>query len=1122
MENGRRGLFFLGSATAMIWLCVATSGVVTASVMSFPAETVSPKDIPKGRRLQYPFPATVQKLNRNAIYTTQGKAWKYTYRSNDGSFNFSPLSGGSPLNVASLDNIQVQDDPLAQALEDAKLIGELVDQAKNRRSDLAGTVDEFIVRGQNLTAQLKQALKSWDHASVKRTEKAFRHEYANLRKVYASVMNVQQEMQRDLNRGKELLAHLGTTAKKLLDNETLKKVLRMYGTQLQNEVMASERERGSTEAFISQSNEVMNQLQKEFYDGMASLEKHKEILQKIEALGSQVLDIDHVREQMQTILTIAKEIKARSADAEKDSKRGLVRVDALSHACTRSEMETKTASNRLQEIKTTLLRKLDDLENQLKGAHSSQGVRVAREALEAMRGRIQQSADSAAAIGQECNTTVDEARAHLSRCKKRNAERIRTKISEAQWLLQRTNSLVGQSQSDSLGRLERQLEESTTQLKELAPMVDNNFEDFPRISAVALAAERAAAALADFEKNFKASAAQLQEAHQLMLRELEELQNACDAPQSRLQIGSVVTELKRSFSSIDSFSERVSSPEIRNDFKLSLLAFLRRPLSSAAGNIDDAKRQEALVTDLSKRMSEEVAAYRRVIEDTEAEAEKVLRKHKQKGSHNGANALPEDPAVWNEVLQLRRKQIQAVNRLTTNAEAAKVKSDIGVAEMEKEIGDTRRMIEALRECLANKGVVAAIDEIGRPGTQGKNSTELLHEAELLEKKADQLQIQVQRSKDAVSEREKLLDAERKKLLETGSEFIPHFLQLLKKAVDEALKEGTQLEAMVVHVERLAHNSKARRAEDVLIPPPTDGSVTNEEAAAEAEMDADSFFRAASTQNDKLQGKLKEYHNRLSVRHSDVDEAKALLQALLPQSREVDQRQSSGRRLSSSKILTEQQLGEYSQDLVILEEILTKEEQKIRDIAERGRKAIADAARAAAADTHPENEQPPQEANKDSGPSQGLLLGIGLGIGIPLAIASIAMWRCYGRKKKPGVGSSIAPSEDRATSAESGGSDTSRRARSTGPDHLESIRISTLEFGDLETAFSGVEHPEIAGIVARETLPTPPAGEPDTTHMQYMIDDHYTVARNISKEVEHKFDFEGFPTAVVREQRPQSE
>ncbi|KEP62466.1 UNVERIFIED_CONTAM: myosin heavy chain, putative [Hammondia hammondi] len=1121
MRNRRRGLFIFGVVTAMLWLFIDVTTVESAGVQSLTAEAASPDGIPESRPLRYPFPATVSKLNRNATYRVRGKTCTYTYRSNDGSFNFTPVPEGGFLNVASLENVEVLNDPLAQAMEDANVVGELVERAKNRRSDVGGDVDEFVLRAETLATELKQALVTRDLARVEQTEEAFRKDFDALREVHSSIQNVQEEMQRALDRGKELLAHLEEIAKNLRDNALLNKVLRMYSTQLQNEMAASVRERASTEAFIAQSNETMKKLQKEYREGMENLEKHKQILQQIDDVGKQLLGIGSVRKVMHGALKTAQEIKTQSAAAEKDADRGLVGVEALSYACNRCETEVRNEMSKLLQVEAELLKAVEEMGNRLKGSPRSKTSEAARLSLDEMRSRIQRSAHSVEDIGQECYKALDEARVHLENCKKKNTERIQAKISGTQALIQRTREWLGQSQKDSLRDVQLKLEEHTRLLKALTQMVDSNFEDFSRVSSATAAAQRAAAALAEFEKNFNTSAAKLQEEHQLVLRELEELLNGSDTPQIRLQIGVAATELKRSSEGLKHFAEQVSSSGLKEGFRQSLLALLRRPILAAVDNIADAKRLEARVMDLIKRSSDDVTAFRHTMATAETEVEQLVNKNRQQGSRSGPDAFPKDPKVCNYLRVLRRKQIEALRQLATSAESAKVNSNSDVTEMEKKIDLTRRVSTAIRDILANQAVVTAVDDIDRAEQPGKHTEQLRGEAERLEKEVKQLETQLQKTKDAVRGREKLLETEVENLGEAGNEVISEFVELLKKAAEETLKEGPKLETLLAHIERLGNNFKAKQAENAPNPPPIDGSFTEEEAIAEAAMDADELFRAASEKNDKLQKKLKDYQERIDSLLNDVGLTKGLLEALVPQARKTGERQSSGRRLSSSAILTGQQIGTYREELAVIEEVLTNEKKKINDMGMRGQKAIEDVATKGVAQVPSANQQSAHEAKNSTWWTQGLYLGLALGIGIPFVIAIIALIRCYyGRKKKRGRGASNVLSEEHATRVASEASDTPSGGTSANVGHLQGRKGYSPEFGDLEKAFSGVEHPVIAGIVPRETLETPPAGTPDTSHMQYMVDEHYTVARNLCRGVGHELSFEGFPTAVIRKQRTQ--
>nr|PUA88281.1 putative myosin heavy chain [Toxoplasma gondii TgCATBr9] len=1121
MRNRRRGLLIFGIVTAMLWLFIDVTTTESAGVQPLTAETASPGGIPESRPLRYPFPATASKLNRNATYRVRGKTCAYTYRSNDGSFNFTPVPEGGLLNVASLENVEVLNDPLAQAIEDANVVGELVERAKNRRSDVGGDVDEFVLRAETLATELKQALVTRDLARVEQTEEAFRKDFDALREVHSSIQNVQGEMQTALDRGKELLVHLEGIAKNLRDNALLNKVLRMYSTQLQNEMAASVRERASTEAFIAQSNETMKRLQKEYREGMENLEKHKQILQQVDDVGKQLLGIGSVRKVMHAALKTAQEIKTQSAAAEQDADRGLVRVEALSYACNRSETEIRNEMSKLLKVETELLKAVEEMEHRLKGGPRSKTSEAARLALEEMRNRIQRSAHSVEDLGQECYKALDEARVHLENCKKKNTERIQAKISGTQALIQRTREWLGQSQKDNLRDVQLKLEEHTRLLKALTQTIDNNFEDFSRVSSATAAAQSVAAALAEFEKNFNASAAKLQEEHQLVLRELEELVNGSDTPQIRLQIGVVATELRQSSEGLKHFAEQVSSSGLKEDFRQSVLALLRRQLLAAVDNIADAKRLEAHVMDLIKKSSDDVAAFRRTMAAAETEVEQLATKNKQKGSRSGPDAFPNDPKVCNNLRVLRRKQIEALRQLATSAEAVKVNSNTDVTEMEKKIDLARRVSTSVRDILANQALLAAVDDIDIPEQQGKHTEQLRGEAERLEKEVKQLETQLQKTKDAVRGRENLLEIEVANLGDAGNEVISEFVELLKKAAEEALKEGPKLETLLAHLERLANNFKAKREGNAPNPPPIDGSFTEEEAVAEAAMDADEIFRAASDKNDELQKKLKDYQEQIDSLLNDVGLTKGLLEALVPQTRTTGERQSSGRRLSSSAILTGQQIGTYRQELAVIEEALTNEKQKIKDMGMRGQKAIEDVATKAAEQVPPASQRSTHEATNGTWWSHGLLLGVALGICIPFVIAIIALIRCYyGRKKKRETGASNALSEEHATRVASEASDTPGRGTSANVDHLQGRKGYSPEFGDLEKAFSGVEHPVIAGIVPRETLETPPAGTPDTSHMQYMVDEHYTVARNLYRGAEHELSFEGFPTAVVRKQRTQ--
>ncbi|PFH31791.1 putative myosin heavy chain [Besnoitia besnoiti] len=1113
MEATRKRFRPLGSVALAIFFVTALLG----SWIALPTECVTSDKTPDTRPLKYPYPVTPQKLNRNATYNIGGQLYLYTYRSKDGSFNFSPVAGGNRLNVMSLDNVEVQDDPLAQAIEDARAIGDLVEKAKDMRTDLGQTVDEFISGGQNLTTRLKEALDNKDLAGVEQTEEDFRNDFTRLIKVHKFISNVQGEMMAILERGKGLLTRLEATARTLVDNEVLQKVLRLYKTQLQNETTASERERASTEAFILQSNDAMIQLQREFHEGMETLAKHKEILQKIDDLSKSLNDFETIKEHMLATLTNANDLKVRAAEAEGAGDQVLVRVEALANAYARSAMAVSDAVTKVRDVKAALRRDLDEAENELRSTPNSQSYAAAEEALHTVHSRLQQSATAVAATIQECSKTLEEVKELLDRCRKNNSEKIKVKMDEGSKLIRIASHFVGPSQAGRLDQLQRQLEEQTEQLKELAAVVDNNFEDFPRIAAVAVTAQSTAAALDEFEIQIKPSADKLHERQQLVLEQLEQLQDASDAPQSRLQIGSRITELKRSYDSIERFVKRASSAEIRDEFKRSLLALVRKPLAGAAGNIGDARRMGELVADLNAELTQELESFRRVITESQDEAEDLLNGSSGQGGEEQNNGFPDDPKVLNEWLHVRRRQMQAVKKFQANAETAKVQSENGVADMEKEIGDTRKMIAAIRECLSHKGIADVIDELGTPSGDASYSHELLEESQKLEKVAEQLQEEAQKIRDGVRQREQLVEQEWASLREKSFVFVPQFMELLKKLVDEAIKESANLEKMLANVERLAHNSKERRNGRPVTPPPTDGTVTDEDASAEADMDADAFFRVATERNNELQASLGEYAHRLATIKDDIDYIRELLQVTTPVARESGGGQS-GRRLSSSNVLTQEQIEQYLEDLALFGDTVAKEERKIKDMTERARTALA------AAEEMPQRaraggEQTPGDGKKDTGSNQGLLLGVGLGVGIPLAIAGVAMCGYYERKKRRGA-SSNTQSDENPSSVDGMGSEMSHAGKTAGGTHLESIVVPSAEFGDPETAFSGIEPPEIAGVVTLDTLMTPEAGEPDTTHMQYMIEEHHTVARNISSASASDFHLADFPTAIIREHRVQ--
>lgn len=71
-------------------------------------------------------------------------------------------------------------DPMMQALQDAKIVGELVEMAKNLRTDLGHTVDEFVNAGHELTLTLNRALQQKDLENVKQIEEELNREFGKL------------------------------------------------------------------------------------------------------------------------------------------------------------------------------------------------------------------------------------------------------------------------------------------------------------------------------------------------------------------------------------------------------------------------------------------------------------------------------------------------------------------------------------------------------------------------------------------------------------------------------------------------------------------------------------------------------------------------------------------------------------------------------------------------------------------------------------------------------------------------------------------------------------------------------------------------------------------------------
>ncbi|PHJ21496.1 myosin heavy chain [Cystoisospora suis] len=1001
-------------------------------------------------------------------------------------------------------------DPMTQAIQDAKVVGELVEKAKNLRTDLGHTVDEFVLAGHELTVTLNRALQEKDLGNVKQIEDELNREFGKLNAVHNSIATVQEQMEHYLGRGKTLLARLAAVAETLLDNEALLKVLRLYESRLQNETAAFEQEQTSTQHFIDQSNEAMKEMKQKHREAVELLRKHTEVLQEVQDLQKPVTRFDELHAELTAMLPSIRDLKQRASEADVLAEQKLVKVESLSSTFARFESVTKDAVNEVNEVKLDLTNRLNSVDRKIKASEVSETSQRAKELLASIEERIRNSADRVTNTHKQCKAELAEIKVFLDSSRRKNFQRVQAKMSDGTKVLRTAQKFVGNEQTERLAQLKNHLQAKLDAVQQLAGLVDNNFEDFTRIPEAVFEAVAAVTALREFESSLHPAATQLHDAQTVVMQELEQLLNDSDSPQNRLQIGSLLSELRQSVEDVEKFCQGVAAVELQNSLKEALAEMLPRPLVAAAGNMEDAMAQGRLVDELNSNVADEVERFSALLAVTEKEADSLLN---NRGTAGDRDPL-EDSKIMNEVVNIRRRQIDALKRLRANAAEVRARSERGIVEMQKEISDTRRMINSLISSLEKPEVLVLVNSTGK----GEGfSRQLLTEALRLKEDADVLERRAEETRSMVRERERLVTEGQKELLEAGSSFIPHFIKLLKKTFGEVVREEEQVLKILSNVERLANNAVDKKAGRSVASPPADGSMTDDEIRAEQNMTAEEFLRLASEHNDKLQAKAQHLLTRFESIRDDISYARALLEAfdIPPPQEENVPRDPSSRRLASSSLLTAEQVGQHTRELSDLEQALNDEKQKLEAWTVKGSEALA----RGRADTSSSNTEPPNSGRKESGPSQSLLLGVGLGVGIPLAVVGMAACGYYGRRKRRRGGLSTAQSDERPSGSFDGmGSYSSHQPPLGGASHLESIRISSSEFGDPETAFSGLQPSEVAGIVALQALPTPESGEPDTSHLQYMVDEHHIVARHMSKDAKNDFQMEEFPQAVIRAHR----